>query len=399
MKAFKYLSIGALCLMLLSSCGGGNSKTFNPKEKESSMSDTERQQAIEAYKSSLAVNPSAMMNSNDVKLSVLPPAPEGDLNEALSEKIAVKMLQIISQNGIGGLNTVPGFALTATLTPGEKKVTGTAPQKMIASYTINYSVINTITGDVYASAAQQITGTGASFEQATANAVSQINDSPEMQQMLATASEKIIAWFNDNLETFQQQVQSAIGQGDYALALSLIESVPQKATAAFEYAQSRHEEVLGKFMEKISADELVALRQALQEAQGNPSPEVYAHFKMIATTSPEYEQAKALMDSYESNVQTTLAENRTAEAAKAEADAQRALQIELATIEADKVKAVYQARATEQALRQHMRDKDDKNRGFWGSLGARIIGAIDSYTDSASEPDVVGANLPSSQGK
>lgn len=395
MKIFKYLIIGLVGVSLLGSCGG-NQKKFNPKDRtSSSMSDADRETAINAMKSSLAVDPYAMMTSNDVKLTVMPPSPTGDLNEELSEKIAVKMLQMISQNGIGGLNTVPGFALTATLTNGEKKTTGTAPQKMVASYTINYSVINTVTGDVYASATQEITGVGNSFPQATKNAIKEIKNSPAIQEMLAAASTKIIAWFEENLETFKSQVETACGKEDYALALSLIESVPQKATNAFAYAQSRRADVTDKFQANIASQELIALKQAIQEADGTPSSEVYAHLSLLPKNSPEYKQAMGLIDAYESNVEKTLAENKSAAAAKEEADAQRAHQIELATIEAERLKAKYQAKATEQALRQHMRDKDDQKRGFWGNLGARIIGAIDQVSDASAddEDDVVKNNL------
>ncbi|MCH5227748.1 MAG: hypothetical protein J1F16_08060 [Muribaculaceae bacterium] len=380
----KYLITVAACFgMLLFSCGGdkGNKK-FNPEDRTTSkMSDDERMAAIAQKKAELTIDPYVMMTSNDVKLSVMPPTPQGDLNEGLSEKIAVKMLQIIAQNGIGGLNTVPGFALTATLTEGEKKTTGTAPQKMVAQYTINYSVINTVTGDVYATASQDITGVGNSFPQATRNAINEIKNSPAIQQMLSTGSEKIISWFNDNVETFKGQVEAAYEKGDYALAISLIESVPQKSTAAFEYAQGRRKDINEKFLNSIASQELVALKQAIQESGNNPSAEVYAHLKLLPQGSPQFEEASKLIEKYENDVQIKTAQDNADAKVKAELDAQRAQEVELANIEAERLKAKYQAKATEQALRQRMREKDDKDRGFWGNLGARIIGAIDGVTD------------------
>ena len=377
---------GAITLLALSTiaCGGGqsNGKKFNPQDRTTStMSETERKQAIAKKKAELSVDFHEMMASCDVKLSVMPPYPTGDLTEALSEKIAVKMLQMIAQNGIGGLNTVPGFALTATLTNGEKKTTGSAPQKMVAQYTINYAVINTVTGDVYATASQDVTGVGDSFQQATGNAINEIKNSPAIQQMLSTASEKIVAWFDENLETFKSQVESAYGQRDYALALSLIESVPQKASGAFEYAQSRHADVMDKFQKSIASQELTALKQAIQASGNDYSSEVYAHLSLLPQDSPEYKEAQTLLIQYESAVSN----KKEQEHIQAEAEAARAQEIELAKIEADRLKAKYQARATEQALRQQMRDKDGKERGFWGNLGARIIGAIDNVSDKLNE--------------
>lgn len=381
-------SVIAMVIMLLSlcvvSCGGGQNsgKKFNPQDRTTStMSETERKQAIAKKRAELSVDPYEMMTSNGVKLSVMPPYPAGDIDEKTSEKIAVRMLQMIAQNGIGGLNTVPGFALTATLTDGEKKTTGSAPQKMVAKYTINYAVINTVTGDVYATASQDVTGVGDSFQQATSNAVNEIKNSPAVQQMLSAASEKIIAWFEDNIETFKVQVESAYGQRDYALALSLIESVPQKAGKAFEYAQSRRADVMDKFKKSIATQELAALRQAIQASGNDYSAEVYAHLSLLPQDSPEYKEAQTMLTQYESAVSN----KRELEHQQAGAEAARAHEIELANIEAERLKAKYQAKATEQALRQQMRDEDYKERGFWGSLGARTIGAIDNMSDKFNE--------------
>lgn len=380
----------AICLaggLVLSSCGGSTesgAKKFAPQDRTTStLSDDEREAAIKAKKAELSVDVYAMMNGNDVKLSVLPPAPAGDITEDLSERIAVKMLQAIAANGIGGVNTVPGFALAASIAPGERKVTSTAPQKMVTTYTLSYKVMNMVTGDVYAASEEEITGVGGSFEAATRNAVNSIKNTPAMKKMLAEGSEKIITWFNENLATFKSQVDAAYGREDYALALSLIESVPQKATEAFEYAQSRHEDILNKFQTKVAAEELTAMKQAMASSPGELSAEVYAHMQMLPKNSPEFKEAQKMLAGYEEGVFKAQAEKEQREIAKAEADAARAHETELATIEAERLKVKYQAKASEQAMRQHMREQDDKNRGFWGNLGARIIGAIDKSSDKA----------------
>ena len=113
------LSVCAVVL-IMSSCGGGEStgstKKFAPKDRTtSSMTDDERRQAIASKKAELTVDPLEMMTSNDVKLTVMPPYPSGDITEKISEQIGVRMLSMIAKNGIGGLNTSPGFCLTAKI--------------------------------------------------------------------------------------------------------------------------------------------------------------------------------------------------------------------------------------------------------------------------------------------
>lgn len=368
-------------VVVMAACDNTSGKKYNPERRESSMSDSLRKEAIEAQKAALNIDPAAMMDTRNVKLSVLPPAATGDITEDMSEHIGVRMLEMIAANGIGGLNTVPGFALTAKIQSGEKKATGTAPQKMIANYTLSYEVINMATGDVYATASETITGAGSSFEQATRNAIQSIKSTPSVQQMLQLGAQRIIEWFDNNLESFKSQVDAAYGRGDYALCLALIESVPQKAPQAFAYAQGRHQDVLNKFQTQIADKELNEMRQAISAADGAFSKDVYAHMSLIPSSSPQYGKAQELLSNYESAIE----QSKQAKTSKEEAEAQRKHALELANIEAERLKAMYQARASEQAIRLHLRDKDFKNRGFWSSLGARIIDAIDRFSGQSND--------------
>ena len=376
MRHIIILAVTAVALLLGACDDNSGKKKYSPQQPSSTMSDEQRQEAIEAKKAEISIDPHEMMTGNDVKLTVLPPVASGDITEELSEYIGVKMLEIIAANGIGGLNNVPGFALAAKIHQNEKKTTGTAPQKMIASYTLSYQVINLVTGDVYATASQQISGAGDSFEQATRNAIKSIKNSQSIQQMLQAGSQKIIDWFNNNLASFKSQVDAACGHGDYALALSLIESVPEKATQAFAYAQSRHNEILNKFLMQIAANELNAMRQAITEANGAFSKDVYAHLSLISSGSPQYVKAQELLASYEAAVESAN-QNKIS---KEDLEARRRHEIEVANIETERLKALYQAQATERAISQNVPQKDFIERGFWSKLGVRIITVLDKIT-------------------
>lgn len=380
MKKSISISVAAACIIALSSCNNATTETktggtkFNPTERTSTMSDSEREAAIAAKRASLTIDIKTLMESRGVKLTVLPPAPDSaDISENISKKFAAKMMQIVTANGIGGIGNVPGFAFTATLSQTGKEATGTVPQKMIVKYDATYEVINVSTGDVYATSNQSIMGVGSSFEEANQNISNEIKNTPEMQQMLKTASEKIIAWYNDNFETFKNQVESAAKQGDLALALALVESVPEQSTVAFEYASKKQNELLTKLQEQHAAEELIAMKSAITEAKGEFTPEVAAHFNMIPTSSPEFKQAQSLYSEYEKKVDAKLAEDKV----EAKAEAERAHQKELAQIEADKVKAKWQAQATSKALERDLQNK----RGFWKSLGSRLLDVTNTEYD------------------
>lgn len=371
---FLILILAAAGILLVACSDGNNGRTgFNPVDRTTvDMTAAERDAAVSALKQADAFVDS-MLYTNNVKMSVLPPASEAlDANQ--TEAMAVKMLQMLAENGIGGLNTVPGFAMTATVTSVKTDATSTAPQKFMTDFDVTYSVINTINGDVYATATQKLQGVGASREQATDNAIAAITPATETARMLSTASVKIINWYDTNLGTFKGQVSAAEAKADYALALTLIQSVPEHATAAFAYAESRRADIEAKFLRQISDSEYSAMKQAITESDSRPSADVYAHYAMIPATAPCYADATKALEKYEADV----AAKRTADTEQqlAEAAAERQQQLELAKLESSRIKAKYKAQASEQAIRLYL-SQNSSTRGFWSNLGARIIGAID----------------------
>ena len=384
-----------LAFTALSSCSGNSNEnnqpqytgtSFAPKERTSSLSDEDRQAAIAAKKASLTIDVATALNSRGVKLSVLPPMPQGeDITEAIAERIAVKLLQITTANGIGGLGNVPGFALTASVDQTGRAATGTAPQKMVVKYEVTYQVMNVASGDVYSTATQEIMGVGNTFEEANRNSVDEIKNTPAMQQMLQTGCERIIVWYNDNLQTFKNQVEAAKGQKDFALALALVEAVPQQSTAAFEYATKVQPELLISLQKKHAADELAAMRTAIANAGSEYSAEVAAHMQMIPAESPEFKQAEALFAAYQQKVDNAIAELKSKAAADeayarkaAEAEAARAHEKDLVQMEINKVKAKYEAESSGAAHELAIRKRvADENKGFWSRIGTRIIDAID----------------------
>lgn len=378
----------AILGLLAISCGGNSDKgvKFAPKEKESNLTDAERKAAIDERKKALTLDISSMMNSNGVKLTVLPPAPQGDVTDAVSELIGMKMMNIIAANGIGGVNNVPDFALAATMTETGRETTSTAPQKFIVKYDINFQVLNVNDGNVYGSATESVSGVGNTFGEAVRKAAEEIKTTPRLQQLLSSSSEKIINWYNDNLPTLKNQVSAAIGDNNYALALSYLGSVPSQASAAYAYATQEQPKVLEAFKKHNASTNMAALKGAIAAGQqaGELNQDVYNYLAMIPTGTPEYAQAEKLVESYQTNVLKRQAEKEERQYKEDEAKRIQAEKMELAKLDADRQIALAEAKASEQAMRLHMREKDDAKRGFWGNLGARIISGMDFVGDKIS---------------
>lgn len=379
----KTLLTGVLLGVMSVSCVNKDGTKFNPKERESKLTDAERRSAVESKKQTLKVDVNSLLNSNGVKLTVLPPSPNGEISEADSELIGARMLNIIASNGIGGVNNNPDFALAATMSEIGREATGSAPQKYIVKYEIKYQVLNLLDGIVYASSNESITGVGSSFKEATRNAINEIHSTDNLQRMLSAASERIIEWFNTNLPTLKNQVAVAVINRDYALALAYLNSVPSQASEAYAYTSAEQSKVLEAFKKSNTATNFAAMKQAIASGQmaTGLNPEVYSYLALIPEGTPEYSQAQKLVDDYQTSVLKRKAESEDRQYKTAEIREEREQVMAMAKLQADKEIAIAEAKASEQAIKQHMKEQADSKRGFWGNLGARIINGLDYVGD------------------
>ena len=202
------------CLVLSCSNGQKKNKGFNPEERTSSLSIEERDQRLAQKRAELGFDLDSLVASHGVKLSIVMPKVQGDITEEISEKMAIKMLQMASQNGMSGLGTNPNFVLGAEISQTGRAATGTAPQKMTVQYELTFKVMNALNGDVFGTSMQEVQGVGASFEEANLNAIKEIKNTPQIQKFLQAANDRILKWYNENLQVIKNQVQKAEAEGN-----------------------------------------------------------------------------------------------------------------------------------------------------------------------------------------
>lgn len=297
-----------LIVMFFVACNNGKQSTkFAPNEREQVFaSDAERQAAIDnkrAELDSLNLDINTLVFENNIKLTVLPPAVTGDITEEASSLMAGKMMQIVAKNGMGGYGNSPVFALATIMAPTGHGTTGTTPQKMISQYSITYVVANMLTGDVYASHSEDVEGVGASYTEATRNAVNDIKNTQAIQQMLKTASERILSWYNSNPQEFKAIVEDFVSKQDYETAYALLASVPQGANDCMAYAQKRQDQVLEDMKNQKATETLAELKNAIAAAGEQYDPMPAGYLKMIPANSKEYAEASNLYDKYMQHIE------------------------------------------------------------------------------------------------
>lgn len=308
----------AVLAIILASCGGndkgqsGSGLKFKAQERTSSLSDEEREEAIDQKRSELAaqdVNVDSMLSIRGVTFSVVPPVLDKNLPLAASDKMGFRLLQIASQNGISGLCKNPVLAMVCHTDNIKRELTATAPQKVIVSYEVTIYCVNTLNNEVYASCPQKLTGVGQTLEDASNNAANEFRNTPEMQKMISTASQRALKWYGTT-GNVQKFVDDAVSNRNYALAMAMLSSVPEQAKDTYAYATKRHKEVSSLFFEEKAAELLGDLEGAIAAAGEEFYPDLAEYLRVIPERSKAYTRAKELYDSYVAHVKSVKEDER-----------------------------------------------------------------------------------------
>lgn len=352
-----------IAIAMLSSCGGNSDKkrSFNPEDRTSTkMSIADRDAAIEAKRASLLpVSLDSLLASHGVSFSVLPTSITESVPKAASDKLATKLIQISSQNGIGGFCTNPVLALVSRVDCIDRSLTGSAPQRAIVKYEVTCYCGNLITNDIYASASQTVTGVGSTFDDAASKAMNEFKNSNEMQKMLSTASERAIKWYSSTANV-KKLVDNAVSKQDYGYAMTLLSSVPEQASTTYAYAEKRNVEVSHMYFEDKAAELLGAMEGAIANGGDEYDPQVGAYLQLISPRSGSYTRAKKLYDEYIARMQKVRDDIR---------DKEHRLAME--ELEVEKIKAPYEAQAAIEEIkaRASVERAEKSNTGGFLGLG------------------------------
>lgn len=233
-----------------------------------------------------------------VTLTVMSPAIEGDISYESSKQITLKLLRLVTSNGIGCLGGDPTYALVPVLSLQNKGVTATVPSKMKVTYTMTLYVGNALTGEIYESTAINIMGVDNSYEKAVINAVNSIGDNREIKQMLANASNKIINNYEKDPYAIINKANEYISKDDIDFAYLLLSSVPDAATETYALVQEYLPKVQEMFYLKHSENMLSRMKDAIAKAGIAYNPDISAYHQLIPVGSEQRLVADKLFDEY-----------------------------------------------------------------------------------------------------
>lgn len=327
--------LAIVLLGAMTACGGSNSsneKKFNPRQKESSMTESERNAAIAEKRNSLAGVDTALIFGNNIKLTIMKPKPQGKITDQLSDLVGQRMLEMVTSNGIGGIGGDPAMVFACGISNVSKKLTGTAPQKTQVTLDVQYYVANVASGTVFGSLSDQVVGVGDNEEQAYKNACSEFRNNAKIQQMLKKANENIVEYYNSNASSIQAEVEALIAKNDYERAYSLLRGVPEQCTALFQFSSKNLPAISQKLLERDAATNLALMQSAIADNSENYANVVGDIMALIPVNTPQYAEAKAAFGKYLADLDIRADQRAKIEAEKADADHRR--KMELLTLDA-----------------------------------------------------------------
>lgn len=230
-------------------------------------------------------------------------ANNGTLNSAAQTALERKTGSMATINGYG--STSGEFLLAVEGGLLDCIPTSTVPVKYVASVELSAAVINTLEEVVVDSKTFSLKGIGASKEQATLNAINQLNPRSEAcVKFMTEARTKIETYYKHQLPNIKAKAISASERGDYKLALAILGVVPESLPEYPELAQMMTD-FYQKMIDRDAAQQLQEAKAAYAKRDYHLALEILGKINPL---SNKYEEADALIvkvtEFYEKEYQT-----------------------------------------------------------------------------------------------
>ena len=141
-----------------------------------------------------------------------------------------KLTQLLTKNGIAGLDYMGQFVLTITSTPLDKDVIPGPPMKIAEKMEMNLYIVDTYAKTILSSASFAIRGLGETENKCYLNAISHMPlQTPQIAQFVKDGKQKIIDYYNHEGEALIKKANYLAKKKEYEEALWIISLIPQQS--------------------------------------------------------------------------------------------------------------------------------------------------------------------------
>lgn len=246
-----------------------------------------------------------MATAVNAQVHISPYVLEDDAVDGLTKNSAQlvegKLRSILSQNGINSNLGDSRFILTAKFNQLDKEALSTVPVKIVSRLNVNFAIGDGVDGTCYGTKNIEITGVGQTEEQATVNAVRNMNKKArELNDLVQTGVGRIIEYYRKNAGNILARGSSLMKAGNTDEAIYELSMIPEECP---EYKQAQT--LIGKAARQgINQNAAKLLNEAQASWSANPTAanadNIVTTLSQIDPSAACYPQVKALMSKIES---------------------------------------------------------------------------------------------------
>lgn len=182
-----------------------------------------------------------------------------------------KLTQLLTRNGIAGLDYTGQFLLTVTTTPLDKDIIAGPPSKIAEKMEMNLYIVDAYAKTIFSTTSFSVRGLGETENKCYLNAISRMPlQSPAIAQFIQEGKEKIIGYYDHEGEVLIKKAQFLAKQKKYDEALFQVTLIPQQSKH-YNAALAAGLDIYQQYLDNECNINLAAARQAWaaqQNAEG-----------------------------------------------------------------------------------------------------------------------------------
>ena len=141
-----------------------------------------------------------------------------------------KLTQLLTRNGIAGLDYMGQFILTVSTTPLDKDIIPGPPSKIAEKMEMSLYIVDAYAKTIFASTSLTVKGLGETENKCYLNAISRMPlQTPQMAEFIEQGKTKIIEYYDHEGEALIKKAQYLCSQKNYDEAMYWISLIPQQS--------------------------------------------------------------------------------------------------------------------------------------------------------------------------
>lgn len=207
-----------------------------------------------------------------------------------------KLTQMLTKNGIAGLDYLGQFVLTVTTTPLDKEVISGPPAKISEKMEMNLYIVDAYAKTIFSSTSITVRGLGETENKCYLNAISRMPlQTPQMTKFIEDGKQKIIAYYDHEGEQIIKKAMLLAKQKQYEEAMYYVALIPQQSKH-YDAAIAAGMDIYQQFLDHACNVDLAQARAAWAAEQNSEG--AYMAGQFLANIYPDAKCYDDAMDLY-----------------------------------------------------------------------------------------------------